>query len=160
MTAEPLREELSDERSDADILAEIEQVHGSVTPEIVVKESERADHEWHGRFEWNDSLAAHRYRLDQARALIRSVRIEIEYSSLIIKPPVWVHDPAADSNEQGYTRLLNLRRAKKQRAELMRQEVVRAVGNLRRAYQIALGIGEQEMAVQITTALSALGFDD
>jgi len=52
----------------------------------------------HSRFEWDDTTAAEAYRVDQARTLIRSVKIE----RVIVddEPPrmvrAWVHDPEAD----------------------------------------------------------------
>lgn len=48
---------------------------GTLTPKVVVEEARRANHPLHSRFEWDDSVAAKRYREDQAGELIRSVMV-------------------------------------------------------------------------------------
>ena len=49
--------------------------HGRLTPAAVVDTARPADHPLHGRFEWDNAVAGDAYRLDQARRLIRSVRV-------------------------------------------------------------------------------------
>lgn len=43
---------------------------GSVTPEEVLEKAKDENSELHKCFEWNDSIAAEKYRLQQARAII------------------------------------------------------------------------------------------
>ena len=49
---------------------------GELAPRNVVDAARAKNHPLHPHFEWNDSLAAEAYRLDQARNLIRIVRVE------------------------------------------------------------------------------------
>lgn len=49
--------------------------HGRLEPALVVQEASDAGHPLHNRFEWDDSVAAHKYRLDQAHELITSIKI-------------------------------------------------------------------------------------
>lgn len=49
--------------------------HGRLTPALCVRVAADADHPLHDRFEWDDEIAGHKYRLVQARKLIRSVRV-------------------------------------------------------------------------------------
>ena len=49
---------------------------GELTPKAVVDAARKKTHPLHAHFEWNDALAAEAYRLDQARNLIRIVRVE------------------------------------------------------------------------------------
>jgi hypothetical protein len=57
-------------------LDEIRSRHGGhLAPEIVVKESRPKRAPLHGHFEWDDRKAAHLHREEQARLLIRSIRI-------------------------------------------------------------------------------------
>jgi hypothetical protein len=58
-------------------LEDIEHEHGALTADIVVQESTPKDAPLHPCFEWNNLKAAHQYRLEQARRLIRSVRLVI-----------------------------------------------------------------------------------
>lgn len=56
-------------------LLAIRTARGELTPRTVLAEATREDHPLHDHFEWNDEVAGHKYRLDQARSLIRSVRV-------------------------------------------------------------------------------------
>ena len=57
-------------------LAQIaEQQKGRLTPPAVVEAARNNRHPLHKFFEWDDAVAAESFRLDQARTLIRSVRI-------------------------------------------------------------------------------------
>lgn len=63
----------------SDLRSELEGVRdrfGRLTPTVVVEAATPEDAPLHSRFEWNDRVAGHKYRLDQARELIRSVRVE------------------------------------------------------------------------------------
>lgn len=48
---------------------------GGLTPEIVVDAARPEEHPLHSRFEWDDSIAAEKWRREQASELIRSVKI-------------------------------------------------------------------------------------
>lgn len=54
---------------------------GQLTPEFLVKEAERKNSPFHKFFEWDNGRAAHKHRIEQARFLIRSVRV------VIVEPP-------------------------------------------------------------------------
>lgn len=54
-------------------LNRIYEKHGSLTPEDVVAESRDEHAPLHSVFEWDDSIAAERYREQQAGTLIRAV---------------------------------------------------------------------------------------
>lgn len=58
-------------------LADISEKHGHISPDIVVKEAARKDNPLHGYFVWDDTIAAKKFRLDQARFLIRTVKLDI-----------------------------------------------------------------------------------
>lgn len=60
---------------------ELEQIRrkhgGELKPEYAVEEAKNRNSAMHRHFEWDDSVAAKKHRLDQARTLIRSiVRVE------------------------------------------------------------------------------------
>jgi hypothetical protein len=55
-------------------LLAIRTARGTLTPAAIVEAATPAEHPLHSRFEWDDKVAGHRYRLDQARQLIRVVR--------------------------------------------------------------------------------------
>jgi hypothetical protein len=49
---------------------------GKLTPHAVVNAARSDRHPLHRHFEWDDAVAAEHFRLDQARSIIRVVRIE------------------------------------------------------------------------------------
>jgi hypothetical protein len=58
-----------------DALEEIYDQHGELVPEDVVTAATPRNHPLHNRFEWDDTVAGHEYRIMQARQLIMSVQI-------------------------------------------------------------------------------------
>lgn len=61
----------------ASVLNRLNKKHGAVTPDAVVKEASKKSSPIHDWFEWDDTEAAKKYRLEQARELIRSVHVTI-----------------------------------------------------------------------------------
>ena len=51
---------------------------GRLTPSDLVEDSRPEDAPLHAEFEWDDSIAAEKYREDQARAIIRHLTVQIE----------------------------------------------------------------------------------
>lgn len=56
-------------------LARIEARDGGVAPQVVVDEARPEGAVLHPAFEWDDEVAANGYRCDQARRLVRSIRV-------------------------------------------------------------------------------------
>ena len=61
-----------------DTLADIEDRHGVIDPHTVVDESRPEDAPLHPAFEWCDEIAAEKWRVEQARRVVRSVEIIAE----------------------------------------------------------------------------------
>jgi hypothetical protein len=59
--------------------------HGMLAPEDVVDEAKSQKHPLHAKFQWDNTQAAHEYRLWQARQLIR-VCVEVVASGLDPSP--------------------------------------------------------------------------
>lgn len=62
----------------SDAIREIVETHGHVTPQLVVEAAKPKDSPLHDKFEWNNSTAAEKFRLVQAAALIRRIKVTIE----------------------------------------------------------------------------------
>lgn len=58
-----------------EILMGIYREHGELTARLVVDAARPTQSPLHGRFEWDDDVAGDLYRLEQARGLIRSVKL-------------------------------------------------------------------------------------
>jgi len=61
----------------SEVLEETYKRHGRLTPQIVLDEATPEDAPLHSRFEWDDQKAGDAYRLDQARSLIRTVKLRV-----------------------------------------------------------------------------------
>ena len=57
-------------------LTTIRQTAGTLTPAAVVEASIPTDAPLHHRFEWDNDVAGHRYRLTQASELIRQAKVQ------------------------------------------------------------------------------------
>ena len=57
------------------LLHDIYEKNGALTAEFVVEEAKNKNHPLHNRFEWNNAVAGHKYRLVQAEEMIRSVKV-------------------------------------------------------------------------------------
>lgn len=89
-------------------LADIADKHsGVLEPETVVAVATPVKHPLHRYFEWDDCVAGHEHRLNQARALIRTVKIRREVRPLGEEPKVltvrkWVAGPDIGASPGGY----------------------------------------------------------
>lgn len=58
-----------------EVLRDLHDQHHYLTPRMVLNVARDPQHPLHGQFEWDDRVAGERYRIEQARVLIRSFRI-------------------------------------------------------------------------------------
>jgi len=58
-------------------LQRIQNIYGSITPEILVNEAKKRKSPLHAIFEWDDTKAAENYRLQQARILLNNIQVTI-----------------------------------------------------------------------------------
>ena len=63
-----------------DELDAIREKHGFVKPEFVVERAKPKRAKYHKAFEWDAEIGAERYRLEQAKLMIRSVKVIYEDS--------------------------------------------------------------------------------
>lgn len=132
----------SEEKVIANRLAQLERDGGGrLTPEAVVEDAKDEKSPLHRHFEWDDSEAARKYRLGQARDLIRRVKIERRVTYREIPTPRYVRDPAADSKEQGYVNVATIRDEKELARRTVKTELSRIVAAIERARGIADELG-------------------
>ena len=58
-------------------LRRIENIYGSLTPELILRESTRKKAVLHPIFEWNTDKAAYNYNLQQARIILNNIEITV-----------------------------------------------------------------------------------
>lgn len=112
---------------------------GHLPPEQVIEYAEDPASPLHDFFEWDDNLAAHQFRLAQARRLIRRVKFEqivLARGSRKIEVEVVRQYESAPMDRRagvGYTSVDDLMRDPLRRGSLL-QAVLKQLQNLRRRY--------------------------
>lgn len=122
---------------------------GRLTPDDVIEDAKDPKSPLHGYFEWNDAKAAHAHRLEQARALIRSVKVIIETETTFIRAVGYVVDPTRRGDEQGYVRLESIVSEAALARKTLMTEAERVLGVLRRAEAIAAVLGLEEQLANV-----------
>jgi hypothetical protein len=123
----------------ASIREELRRIHdrqnGELSPAAVVKAAKPVNHPLHNQFEWDNTVAGHKYRLVQAAALIREQRVEYardargpktvrEYTSTYV----------AGSNQRGSYKATEDVMANELSAAIVLRNFERALADLKRQY--------------------------
>lgn len=114
--------------------------NGRVTPEAVVDAAKDPAHPWHNRFEWDDSKAAHAFRIAQARILIRAAYLLLSNERQEVRIPRFVRDQSLDPTVAGYITLPQLREEQENVHESVVYEFKRAQAAMQRAQVIAAAL--------------------
>lgn len=138
-------------------LEEIARKHrGKLTTRAVIEDAKNPKSPLHSCFTWDVKKAAMEYWQEQARNLIRSVRIEVRTSTHLISAPCYVRDPEADTKTGGYTEVTALRPKRDVAREALRYELDRAITALERAQEIAEVLGLQPVITQTLNNLRGI----
>lgn len=113
---------------------------GRITPAEVVEAAKPEDSVLHPYFTWDDTEAARKCREDEARVLIRSVRVVITTQPFITKAPAFVHDPRAFPFA-GYISVGKLRSDEEASREAVGREFAQAAAALKRAREVGAALG-------------------
>lgn len=116
---------------------------GVLTPEAVVEDAKDKASPLHGQFLWNTKQAAYQHWLDQARLLIRTVRVVVTEEKL--SAPAWVRDPNAEHDAQGYVSTVSLRSDEDSARAVVVAEFARAAAAIRRAREVAKALELEEV---------------
>lgn len=113
---------------------------GRLTPAAVVKDARSKKSPLHSFFEWDDSEAAHQYRLNQARGLIRSVRVPVTNPVTTVSSVKYVRDPSSPAGRQGYADISVIRSDKEWSRIALESELKRVAHALERAREVAVAL--------------------
>lgn len=104
------------------IVAELHRIaeknDGALMPELVVDCARKPSSPLHSCFTWDNSEAAHQYRLWQARQLIR-VSVQIVPGTENTTERIWVSLTPDRGNDGGYRSLISVMSDKQLRAQLL-----------------------------------------
>lgn len=139
------------------ILDEIAARHdGVLRPEDVVHEAKDPKHPLHGDFTWDNATAAHAHRIDQARTLIKTVRVVVTTEKRTVEVVHYVRDPRLAADEAGYVGLPRLMTEKDAVNKALAAEFDRALSALRRASDLAAALGVDARVDDIMRRLEEL----
>lgn len=138
-----------------DALSRLER-DGRLTANDVVEAARDPRSPLHEHFEWDDDAAAEAWRIEQARRLIRTVRLVVITETETIAAPYYARDTGKDAGEQGYVALERVRKEPENAASLLRYEFGRAAAHCQRAVLIAEQIGYGDEAKKIAADLKRI----
>lgn len=133
---------------------------GVLTPEDVVTAAEPEDSPLHELFTWNNEVAGHKHRLDEARALIRTIKIKIVTTTREIRLPAYIRDPEVPAHQQGYIRTALVRTREESIDAALQNEVDRVEAALVRGRKIAKGLEREADFERRILALMAPEYPD
>lgn len=122
-------------------MQELEDANGGLDPRAVVDDARRPESPLHPLFDWDDSEAAEKWRLHQARHHIRQVRLVIHETQVAVRKVVYVRDPGKPAGEAGYVSTARLREQPERSRAALLSELERAEQCLTRAYDVAFTLG-------------------
>lgn len=130
---------------DLAVLQAVEKKHGLLTADFLLADAAAKNHPWHSRFTWDDAAAGHRWRIEEARQMIRSVTYTIVEDRQLYRSAAYVRDPDLDSSEQGYAPVAKLRSETTRARDVVLSEFERVAAALRRAKDVsgALGLAKE-----------------
>lgn len=116
-------------------LTQIFQKHnGSLPPEAVVEFARNKNTALHAEFEWDDTEAAHQFRLVQARNIIRLNIDIVETPNGNVRVPVYVSLVSDRRSGLGYRALTDVMSDADMRAQLL-QQAIDELQRVRRKYE-------------------------
>lgn len=148
---------ISNKTEVAAALAEIaERNAGRLTPQQVVLAAKDEKSPLHRHFTWSDAKAAGKHRLNEARELIRSVRVVTHHERHVHKAIAYVQDPETASDEQGYISTAKLRTDEDLARAALVEEFKRAAAALRRAMEVAAALEMRDEVQRFVSGIDAL----
>jgi hypothetical protein len=125
-----------------------------LTPELVVETARRhPGSALHQCFTWDVQTAAYERWLDQARELIRRVRVEIRTEERTYTVSAYLRDPSVEPSEQGYVSIRVLQREPEHARLAILHEFAMAESYLKRARDLAAALQVVEVTDRALAAV-------
>lgn len=145
MARKPKQAEPTMRPSGAEVEAHLKQLcdanGGRITPEQVLEDAKDPESPIHDYFEWDNNAAANRFRLGQARALIRSVEYLFRTETHKYEVPYFVRDPNSERGESAYVPVVRVRTNEDMSRDVLIQKFVQARNALESARKHAILFG-------------------
>lgn len=129
---------------------------GKLTPEEVIRLARSPESILHPLFEWDDSVAARKYRVDQARTLISSFEISVTINRVELRVQEFVRDPSRGDKEQGYRPISSIKSESEEAIEFVIKELSVAKTYVDRTERFAQMLGLQKDTRALSNRLSEI----
>lgn len=103
-------------------------------PEIIVRAARSEDSPIHECFEWDDSKAAEKYRLEQARKLVNHLEIKIEFKKGERFQKAWFSITTNGRNQRAYNHM-NVVFTEKPKRDQVIQQALREIKDWQKRYE-------------------------
>lgn len=131
-------------------ILDLEKAQGMLQAADVVEAARNPNSALHSQFTWDETQAAYKQNLHEARMVIRSVKVEIIVRSVPLIFPKYIHDPAASAaSVPGYRNIAYISRDEDLARSAIVDEMARMGAAVQRARKFALLFGAQEALDQI-----------
>jgi len=138
-----------------EIQAIADENNGRITPELVVRAAKANKKSLlHKQFTWDEGKAAQAYWIEQARTLIRRVRVEVVVEEKSYSIPAYIRDPGVDPSLQGYISVEVLKEDQAQTKLALFHEFAMAKAYLDRAEKLSAALSVQEDVAIAQAAIS------
>jgi uncharacterized protein YecE (DUF72 family) len=129
----------------SDFVISLAEGNGYISPERVIEAARDPTSPIHTDFTWDVREAAREHWLDQARTLIRFVKLNVQISNRSVIAPYYVPDPQRPTHSKRYIELTVAGRNDDVARQVLVAELDRIAAAIRRAQQIAdvLGLSDQ-----------------
>lgn len=121
------------------LLQQMKKEHGTLTPEDVIRHARDPASVLHEYFTWDPEKALEKNLLNEARTLIRSVKIEITIEEHTIRAPKYLKD-LRQGNNAGYDDVVSIRKDVDRSRETFILELERVLSSIERAKRVAAAL--------------------
>ena len=130
---------------------------GNLEPQAVVDRARDPNNVLHDSFEWDDSIAGEKYRLEQARALITTIYVTVSSpSGDNVRTLAYIRNPSKPSSDQGYKSITLIRDNAAASRKTLSAEVRSVIALFDRAHGLAKVFGYDKKFGKVRNALSEL----
>lgn len=110
-------------------VVELEKEYGICHPGLLVNDARSEESPLHPMFEWDDSIAAENYRIDQARGVLQAIRVQLTPGETPV--PAFVH--VKINNEPGYAGIVRAMSDEEMKAQVL-ADALRQLASLQLRY--------------------------
>lgn len=128
---------------------------GRLEPRRIVDHAMNPSSSLHGLFTWDDQQAAEKYRLQQAREVIRTLRVTMTINRVEVRIPEYIRDPDAGAQDGTYRHIAHVKTDSNRARDALVAELQRFRAQGTRVKHLALLLGDPADVRWVEDAIKA-----